>query len=97
MYKKARCTCKVVILPFSLPSLSSLLELPRGTLTSNDADSNENVENTIGFISKTTTLHVDHAFVHFFARFRKTTTRFMEYVNKHRRNVISFPELGCGP
>ena len=39
-----------------------------GALRSNDADGNENVEKTIGFISKTTTLHVHHAFfVHFFA------------------------------
>ena len=41
-----------------------------GTLISNDADGNENVKKTMGFISKTTTLHVHHAFfVHFFARF----------------------------
>ena len=46
-----------------------------GTLRSNDADGNENVKKTIGFISKTTTLHVHHAFfVHFSARFCATTT-----------------------
>ena len=46
-----------------------------GTLRSNDANGNESVKKTIGFISKTTTLHVHHAFfVHFFARFCTTTT-----------------------
>ena len=32
-----------------------------GTLRSNDADGNENVKKTIGFMRKTTTLHVHHA------------------------------------
>ena len=35
-----------------------------GTSRSNDADGNENVKKTIGFISKTTTLHVHHAFLY---------------------------------
>ena len=46
-----------------------------GTLRSNDADGNENVKKTIGLISKTTTLHVRHAFLYiylpFFARLRR--------------------------
>ena len=46
-----------------------------GTLRSNDADGNENVKKTIGLISKTTTLHVHHAFCTFlcpvFARLRR--------------------------
>ena len=33
-----------------------------GTLRSNDADGNENVKKTIGFISKTITLHVHHTY-----------------------------------
>ena len=43
------------------------------------------------------------SFVHFFTRFFTTTTwkwlisRFMEYVNKQRRNAISLSELGYGP
>ena len=41
----------------------------------NDADGNENVKKTIGFISKTTTLHVHHAFLYIslpvFARLRR--------------------------
>ena len=46
-----------------------------GTLRSNDADGNENVKKTIGLISKTTTLHVHHAFLYIslpvFARLRR--------------------------
>ena len=39
-----------------------------GSLSNDDADSNENGKKPIGLISKTTTLHVHHAFfVHFFA------------------------------
>ena len=36
----------------------------RGTLRSNDADGIENVKKTIGFIRKTTTLNVHHAFLY---------------------------------
>ena len=35
-----------------------------GTLRPSDADGNENVQKTKGLISKTTTLHVYHAFLH---------------------------------
>ena len=43
-----------------------------GTLRSNDADGEENVKKTIDFISKTTALHVHHAFfVHFFPVFAR--------------------------
>ena len=35
-----------------------------GTLRSNDADDNENVQKTIGLISKTTTSHVHHTFLY---------------------------------
>ena len=35
-----------------------------GTLRSKDADDNENVQKTIGFISKTTTSHVHHTFLY---------------------------------
>ena len=42
------------------------------TLRSNDADGEENVKKTIGFISKTTALHVHHTFfVHFFPVFAR--------------------------
>ena len=35
-----------------------------GTLRCNDADGKKNVKKTIGFISKTTSLHVHHAFLY---------------------------------
>ena len=52
-----------------------------------DADGNENVKKTIGFISKTTTLHVHHAFLRhdfdinmpnfaFYGRRKQATTKF---------------------
>ena len=46
-----------------------------GTLRSNDADGKENVKKKKGFISKTRTLHVHHAFLYIsfpiFARLRR--------------------------
>ena len=45
------------------------VKLTLGTLRSNDADGNENVKKTIGLISKTTTLHVHHAFCTFLCLF----------------------------
>ena len=74
-----------------------------GTLRFNDADDNENVKKTIGLISKTTTLHVHRPFLYISFPFCKTTTwkclisRFMEDVNKQRRNFISLSELEYGP
>ena len=57
----------------------------------------------IDLISKTTTLHVHNTFLYILARFCTTTTwkclisRFMEDVNKQRRNFISLSELEYGP
>ena len=57
-----------------------------------------------GFISKTTTLHVHHAFLYIplpgFARLRREKyiiSRFMEDINKQRRNFSSLFELVYGP
>ena len=51
-----------------------------GTLRSNYADGDENVKKTIGFIRKTTTLHVHHAFLYIslpvFARLRPESAWF---------------------
>ena len=53
-----------------------------GTLRSNDVDGKENVKKTIGFIGKTTTLHVHHTFLYIslpvFARLqhKQATTKF---------------------
>ena len=76
-----------------------------GTLRSKDADGNENVKKTIGLISKTTTSHVYHAFLYISFLFLQDydvkmpikILRFMEDVNKQRRNFISPSELGYGP
>ena len=60
---------------YKTPNKALSLSLSLGTLRSNDADGNENVKKTIGFISKTTTLHVHHAFLYIslpvFARLRR--------------------------
>ena len=63
----------------------------------------ERQKKTIGLISKTTTSHVYLCFWTFLSCFCTTTTwkcliwRFMEDVNKQRRNFISLSELGYGP
>ena len=49
---------------YKTPNKALSLSLSLGTLRSNDADGNENVKKTIDFISKTTTLHVHHAFLY---------------------------------
>ena len=61
---------------------------------------NENFSKTIGLISKTSTLHVHHSFIFaFVCHFCTTTTwrclilRFMDNVNKQRRNLFSFSLL----
>ena len=71
------------------------------TFRSKDADGNEYVKKIIGFISKTTTLHVYHDFLYIvFARFCTTTTwkclisHFMEDVNKQRLTLIFLFVLG---
>ena len=43
---------------------TDVLEETLGTLRSNDVDGKENVKKTIGFINKTKTLHVHHAFLY---------------------------------
>ena len=74
-----------------------------GTLRSSDADDNENVKKTIGLISKTTTSHVHHTFLYIYFPFlhdydvKCLISRFMEDVNKQRRNFISLSELEFGP
>ena len=55
--------------------LTYVIILTIGTLRSKDADGNDNVKKTMGFISKTTTSHVQHAFLYIslpvFARLRR--------------------------
>ena len=70
----------------------------------NDGDGNENVKTVIGLLSKTTSLHTHplRFFRTFLCRYFTFTTwkclisRFMEDVNKRRRNFISLSKLECG-
>ena len=70
----------------------------------NDGDENENVKTVIGLLSKTTSLHTHplRFFGTFLCRYFTITTwkclisRFMEDVNKRRRNFLSLSKLECG-
>ena len=59
-------------------------------------------QKTIGWIGKTTTLNVHHTFLYISFPFlhdyntKSLNSRFMEDVNKQRRNFISLSELGYG-
>ena len=72
------------------------------TLRSNDADGNGNVNKTIGLMSKTTTSHVHHTFLYISVPFlldydmKLPISRFLEDVNKQRRNFISLSGPGYG-
>ena len=75
-----------------------------GTLRSNDADGNENVKKTIGLISKTTTLHVHHAFLYisflFLHDYDVKMPNFAFYGGCKQATTkfyFSFSELGYGP
>ena len=119
-----KTSLKMIMRPFELHSRDFKIQR-RGR-------QRERQKKTIGFISKTTTLHAHHTFLYFslpvFARLRRrfykqnnnfarasrffvlffasfctTTTwtclfsRFIEDINKQRRNFISLFELGNGP
>ena len=66
-------------------------------------DRNEKVKKYIRFNKQNNLARASHFFVHFFCHFCTTTTwkclisRFMENVNKQRRNFISLSQLGYGP
>ena len=42
----------------------SVREMPVGSFSNDDGDGNENVKKAIGLLSKTTSLHVHHAFLY---------------------------------
>ena len=64
----------IVYVVVCLSFLCFLIHFVRTLLRNYDGDGNGNVKKVIGLMSKTTTLHVHHAFfVHFFA-VRITTT-----------------------
>ena len=74
-----------------------------GRFSNDDGDGNENVKTAIGLLSKTTSLHLDRASCTFLCHYCTTTTwkwqisRFMEDVNKRRRNLISLFKPEWGP
>ena len=83
--------------PFAFPSSMRVHVM---TTNIQRQDGNENFNKTIGLISKTTTLHVHHAFIFaFLCHFCTTTTwrclilLFMDNVNKQRRNLFFFSLL----
>ena len=68
-----------------------------GTLRSNDAEDNENVKKNNRFNKQNNNFaRASHFFVHFFPVFARLISRFMEDVNKQRRNFISLSELEYG-
>ena len=56
--------CDIPDLPGGGWSLTSNRKQIIGSLSNDDADGNENGKKAIGLISKTTTLHVHHAFLY---------------------------------
>ena len=79
------------------------LTSPQSSRRCDEGDGNENGENAIGLVSKTTTLHVYHAFSYNSLPNCTTSTwkclisRFIEDVNKRRRIFLSLPRLECSP
>ena len=75
-----------------------------GSFSNDDGDGNENVKKAIGLLSKTTSLHVHHAFLyislpllHDYDVKMPRVSRFMEDVNKRRQTFLSLSKLECGP
>ena len=74
-----------------------------GTLRFNDAYGNKNVKKKVGFITKTTTLHVYHAFCTFLCPFlhdydvKMPNLAFYGDVNNQRQYLISLSVLGYDP
>ena len=84
-----------------MASLVKTFKVLTRTSRSNDAKGKKECQKTIGFTSKTTTLHVHHTclyislLVFFTITIKKCLIyRFMEHVNNERRNSISLSELG---
>ena len=80
----------------------SVREMSVGSF-SND-NGNENVKKAIGLLTKTTSLHVHHAFLyislplqHDYDVKMSGFTFFVEDVNKRRQTFLSLSKLDCGP
>ena len=72
----------------------SVREMSVGSFSNDDGDGNENVKKAIGLLSKTTSLHVHHAFLYIFLPLPHDCDvkmpSFTFYVNKRRQ---TFPSL----
>ena len=73
------------------------------SFSNDDGDGNENVKTTIGLFSKTTTLHVDHAFLYIalpsLHDYDGKMPNFAFYgdVNNRQPNFLSLSKLECDP
>ena len=73
------------------------------SFSNDDGDGNENVKTTIGLFSKTTTLHVDHAFLYIalpsLHEYDGKMPNFAFYgdVNNRQPNFLSLSKLECDP
>ena len=88
-------------MPVSLFSAEGSL----GSFSNDDADGIENVKTTIGLFSKTTTLHVDHAFLFLNIALpslhdydgKMPNFAFYGDVNNRQPNFLSLSKLECDP
>ena len=74
-----------------------------GTLRSDDGDGNENAKKAIGLITKTTILHIHHAFLyislpslHDYDVKMPNFTLYRGSTHQRRRNLLFISELGYG-
>ena len=108
--KEQLCTCSILLgtfFSFSTTTwnclVSRFIEEVIGTLSKDDGDSNKNGKKGIGLISKTTTLHVHHAFCTFHCRhcttmkWKRLISRFVKDGNTRQRLSFSFPVLWHSP
>ena len=73
-----------------------------GSFSNEDGDGNEDVKKAIGLLRKTTTLHVQHAFLYISLPslhdydVKMPNCKFY-FINKRRRISFSLSKLECGP
>ena len=74
-----------------------------GSFSNDGGDGNEDVKKAIGLLSKTTSLHVHHAFLYVSlpslhdCNVKMPNCKFMKDANKRRRISFSLSKLECGP
>ena len=91
--------------PWKGKNLVNKIALSLGSFSNNNSDGNKNVKKSNSFITqKNKFARASRFFVHFFAIAARQPhenatffSRFMEDVNKWRRNFLSLSKLECGP